>query len=240
MTLLIFRPEQKCAISATRFIAAGLPAIAVGLIDTQACEAALATLPSILSALNADDSIIVTSTVATQLLALRHIRLPQQVNTYAVGASTAQGLIEQGYQVIVPSAPTTEGLLALNELKQLTGKKVVIIKGQGGRQDLAQQLTLRGAAISLADIYQRIKIATPKATQQWQAEQIRCIIATSGEMIESAFEQFDPKWLQSLPWIVVSPRTEQIAAKFGINTILLSDDASDQALIRRAKEFLEH
>ncbi|MEI8649658.1 hypothetical protein P4S73_20100 [Paraglaciecola sp. Hal342] len=65
-------------------------------------------------------------------------------------------------------------------------------------------------------------------------------MATSGELIDTAFEQFDPKWLQSLPWIVVSPRTEQIAAKHGINTIFVSDDASDQALIRRAKEYLEH
>ncbi|MAD15483.1 MAG: uroporphyrinogen III synthase [Alteromonadaceae bacterium] len=240
MTVLIFRPEQKCAPSAARFFAAGLPAVGVGLISTQANEQALSSLPGSLRTLSSGDGIIVTSTVVGQLLAQQRIELPNAATIFAVGSSTAEGLRAQGYDVIVPLVPTTEGLLALTSLKEIAGHKVVIIKGQGGREDLAQQLTQRGATVLLADIYQRIKIATPKATQEWQAKQIRCIIATSGEMIDTAFEHFDAKWLQSLPWIVVSPRTEQIAAKRGINTIFVSDDASDQALIRRAKEFLEH
>ena len=240
MSVLIFRPEQKCVNSVANFAEAGLPATGIGLIDTQVCEHALEQLPTALAALKQNDCIIVTSTVAGDLLNLRNIRIPANINIFAVGASTAHNLRAQGYEVVVPQSPTTEGLLSLKQLVQLSGRNVMIIKGEGGRQDLAQQLTQRDANVYLADIYRRIKIATPKATQQWQAEQIRCIIATSGEMIESAFEQFEPKWLQSLPWIVVSPRTEQIAAKLGINTIFVSDDASDQALIRRAKEFLEH
>jgi uroporphyrinogen-III synthase len=240
MTVLIFRPEQKCATSVARFIDASISAVAVGLISTQSRQDALATLPESLEALTPGDSIIVTSTVASQLLAQREIRLPTDVHIFAVGSSTAQGLRDMGYQVIVPPVPTTEGLLSLNPLRQVDGQKVIIIKGEGGRQDLAHHLTQRGASVYLADIYHRIKIAPPKATQEWQAKQIRCIIATSGELIDTAFEQFDPKWLQSLPWIVVSPRTEKIAAKYGIHTIFVSDDASDQALIRRAKEYLEH
>ncbi|MBU3019047.1 uroporphyrinogen-III synthase [Paraglaciecola agarilytica] len=240
MTVLIFRPEQKCATSVARFSQADISAVGVGLISTQPSEPALANLAGSLAALAPGDSIIVTSTVASQLLAQRDISLPSDVHIFAVGSSTATGLRDMGYQVIVPPVPTTEGLLSLTPLSKVDGHKVVIIKGEGGRQDLARHLNQRGASVYLADIYHRIKIAPPKATQEWQAKQIRCIIATSGELIDTAFEQFDPKWLQSLPWIVVSPRTEQIAAKHGINTIFVSDDASDQALIRRAKEYLEH
>jgi uroporphyrinogen-III synthase len=239
VAFLILRPVAKYHTSAAHFKAANLSAVGLGLIDTIADQAALAALGGQIAALAPDSLIIFTSTTAAELACQQEIHWPGAIHILAVGQATALRLKDGGLEPEVPGLASTEGLLGLAQLQAVKGRQVLIVKGQGGRADLAQTLSARGARVSAASVYQRVNLAPPKATEVWHAAQIQCIIATSGELIEAAFAQFAPKWLQSLPWIVVSPRTQQIAAKLGINKILLSEDASDQALIHCAKEFLE-
>lgn len=239
MAFLILRPVAKYHTSAANFKAANLPAVGLGLIDTIGDQAALTALPGQIAALAPNSVIIFTSTTAAELACRQAILWPANTHILAVGQATALKLKDAGLEPVVPGLASTEGLLGLAQLQAVEGRQVLIIKGQGGRPDLAQSLSARGARVSAASVYQRVNLDPPKTTEVWQAAQIQCIIATSGELIEAAFAQFTVKWLQSVPWIVVSPRTEQIAAKLGINNILLSEDASDQALIHCAKEFLE-
>jgi uroporphyrinogen-III synthase len=239
VAFLILRPVAKYQISAAHFKAANLPAVGLGLIDTIADQAALAALPQQIEALAPNSLIIFTSTTAAELACQQSIHWPAAIHILAVGQATALRLKNAGLAPEVPALASTEGLLGLAKLQAIKGRQVLIVKGQGGRPDLAQVLSARGAQVSAANLYQRVNIAPPKATEVWHATQIQCIIATSGELIEAAFAQFALQWLQSMPWIVVSPRTQQIATKLGINKILLSEDASDQALIHCAKEFLE-
>jgi uroporphyrinogen-III synthase len=239
MAFLILRPVAKYHTSAVHFKAANLPSIGLGLIDTIADQLALAALPAQIAALAPDSLIIFTSTTAAELACQRGIDWPVSTHILAVGQATALRLKDAGLEPEVPRLASTEGLLELARLRAVKGRQVLIVKGQGGRLDLARILSARGARVSAASLYQRISLTPPKATEVWHEAQIQCIIATSGELIEAAFAQFALQWLQSTPWIVVSPRTQKIAAKLGINKILLSENASDQALIHCAKEFLE-
>lgn len=239
---LLLRPQSKCQASAQAFQSQDLPAVACGLIDTIIDQNKIALLPSKIAALKSTDAnpvfIIVTSTVAAEQCVLLKDLWPKSVGFLAVGASTGAILQQAVLEVIVPKEARSEGLLALPELQQLVNKSVVIMKGFGGRELLFDSLTARGAKVEEWEVYKRVKLPSPKSTQDWRETQIRCIIATSGEVINAAFEYFDRHWLTALDWIVVSDRTAQILAKLGVTQIQVSHDASDQALIHCAKQYM--
>jgi uroporphyrinogen-III synthase len=239
---LLLRPQSKCQASVRAFESQNLPAVACGLIDTKIDQNQIALLPNKIVALESSDEnqvyIIVTSTVAAEQCVLLKELWPASVQFFAVGASTGAILQHAGLKVIVPTEARSEGLLALPELQQLNNKLVVIMKGFGGRELLFDSLTARGANVEEWEVYKRVKLSSPKSTQDWRERQIRCIIATSGEVIQAAFEYFDHSWLTTIDWIVVSERTAQILVKLGVTQIQVSHDASDQALIHCAKQYM--
>jgi uroporphyrinogen-III synthase len=251
MTFLLLRPQAKCQTSATLFKQANLSAVACGLIDTVVDNDAIGQLPAKIAKLcsRAEQNIhvIVTSTVAAQQCVLMKNQWPQKVCFFAVGVSTGRILQNAGLTVVVPQEARTEGLLALPQLNHVVNQGVIIMKGFGGRELLHDILTARGAKVAEWEVYKRVKLDVPVSTQDWHPAQIRCIIATSGEVIQAAFEYFEASWLTTLNWIVVSQRTADIASKLGVTQIDISRDASDQALIqcaqhvvKRARHFSEH
>jgi uroporphyrinogen-III synthase len=243
MTFLLLRPQAKCQASVEAFQAAKLNAVACGLIDTVLDEQAIAELPSKIASLTSITKqtvfVIVTSTVAASQVKQLKDKWPTNITFFAVGHSTARILQSANVDVITPQEARTEGLLALPQLVDISRRNIVIMKGFGGRELLRDKLVERGATVAEWEVYKRVKLNTPLSTQDWHTTQIRCIIATSGEVIQAAFEHFDPKWLKTLSWIVVSQRTADIAAMLGVGVtqIDISRDASDQALIQSAQQF---
>ena len=242
MTFLLLRPQAKCQASVQAFRQANLSAVACGLIDTVVDDDAIGQLPAKISELwsliEQNIYVIVTSTVAAQQCVLMKNQWPRNVCFFAVGASTGRILHKAGLAVVVPQEARTEGLLALPQLNDVVNKSVIVMKGFGGRELLRDILTTRGAKVVEWEVYKRVKLDSPVSTQDWRAAQIRCIIATSGEVIQAAFDYFDVNWLQTLNWIVVSQRTAEIASKLGVTQIDISRDASDQALIQCAKQLV--
>lgn len=238
MSFLIFRPQAKCLSSVHAFEKEGLDAIACGLIDTELDTQALAQLPQKIAQLGSASLIIVTSTVAAEQCVKFKALWPVQVQFYAVGESSANILRIAGLTAIVPAEARSEGLLALPQLHNVAGKSVTIIKGFGGRELLAETLSSRGANVDEWPLYKRVSLSSPFCTRQWHTEQIQCIIATSGEVIDAAFNCYAAHWLKTKLWIVVSQRTADIATEYGITQIQISDSASDNALIHSAKRTL--
>lgn len=242
MTFLLLRPQAKCQASALAFSQVGLSAVACGLIDTVIDNQAISQLPekiaNMRSLLSNRIYVIVTSTVAAEQSVLMKNQWPQNVCFFAVGSSTGRILQHAGFAVVVPQEARTEGLLALPQFNQVVDQKIIIMKGFGGRELLHDTLVTRGAKVEEWEVYKRVKLDTPVYTQDWQQEQIRCIIATSGEVIQAAFDYFEASWLKTLNWIVVSQRTADIAFKLGVNQINISRDASDQALIQCAQQLV--
>jgi uroporphyrinogen-III synthase len=242
VTFLLLRPQTKCQASAQAFKQANLSAVACGLIDTVVDSDAIGQLAEKIQGLpsNTEKSVyvLVTSTVAAQQCVLMKNKWPKSACFFAVGASTGGILQDADIHCIVPKEARTEGLLALPLLNNIANQNIVIMKGFGGRELLHDTLVARGAQVAEWEVYKRVKLDTPVSTQDWHPTQIRCIIATSGEVIQAAFDYFEGSWLKTLNWIVVSQRTAEIASKLGITQIDISRDASDQALIQCAQQFL--
>ncbi len=84
-------------------------------------------------------------------------QLPVGINWYAVGSSTAALLAERGLDPVTPGEDmSSEGLLALPGLAEVACERVLIVKGEGGRQALRQALVERGARVDERACYRRV------------------------------------------------------------------------------------
>ena len=75
-----------------------------------------------------------------------------------VGPASALALSTYGIRdVIFPKDSTgSEALLAMSEITRLSGKKVLIVKGEGGNEDLSRRLLQQGNQVSDAEVYRRV------------------------------------------------------------------------------------
>ncbi len=82
---------------------------------------------------------------------------PRALRVFATGPGTAAALAAVG--LAAASVPSTtydsEGLLALPELAAVQEKRIVIFRGEGGRDHLARTLRARGAHVDYAECYRR-------------------------------------------------------------------------------------
>ncbi|MDP5137430.1 uroporphyrinogen-III synthase [Rheinheimera baltica] len=158
---------------------------------------------------------------------------------FAVGQTTALALHRWlGREVIVPEDQRSEGLLQLPQLHDVSGKQLVVVRGNAGRELIKQTLVTRGASVRYVQSYKRQPLPLDGALlcQQWQLAGIRCIVATSNEILQQLFNlvpSANQHWLQQCDWILVSPRMQESAIALGIATerITLADNANDSALL---------
>jgi uroporphyrinogen-III synthase len=89
-------------------------------------------------------------------------RWPASLRVFAPGPGTAETLAGVGIvDARIPASTfDTEGLLALPELQDVGGRRVLIFRGQGGRELLGDTLMRRGARVDYVSCYRR---AAPEA-----------------------------------------------------------------------------
>jgi uroporphyrinogen-III synthase len=112
------------------------------------------------------------------------VPLPPQLKIATVGQGSAKALRETGFSNII--APTerfdSEGLLALPEMQHVSGWRVMIFRGDGGRELLGDTLRERGATVEYASCYRRAKSRQDKG--KLLAARPDAIIVTSSEAME--------------------------------------------------------
>lgn len=118
--------------------------------------------------------------------------IPADLRFAAIGPVTAAALEAEGIQhVLTPQDRfDSEALLALPEMQVVQGQKVVIVRGVGGRELLAETLTSRGAKVDFAECYQRINPQQDAGFVDglWQNGQLDAVVVTSSEAMRHLFE----------------------------------------------------
>lgn len=106
------------------------------------------------------DWTVFTSANAVEF-AMRQLPRPGQTRIAAVGRGTARALGEHGIAVhaIPDKSSDSEGLLALAPFEAVRGRRILILKGRGGRPLLATELSRRGAEVVSGDLYRRVTAA---------------------------------------------------------------------------------
>jgi uroporphyrinogen-III synthase len=155
----------------------------------------------------------------------------------AIGAATRGELEARGVTVdLAPKAQfNSETLLAMPELAEISGQTMVIVRGMGGREVLAETLGARGAEVEYAEVYRRYRPAFDAARllAQMRAGAMDAILVTSGEALDHLVNELGEAGLvemASTPLVVVSDRVAQRARGLGFRQVAVAASASDQAL----------
>jgi uroporphyrinogen-III synthase len=223
--VLVTRPARQAAGFAQKIAALGgtpviFPAIAIlPPADTAPLAAAHATLASC-------DFAFFVSANAVEYGAPDPRRWPAKLVTFAPGPGTAQALAAAG----IPGAriPATtfdsEGLLARPELADVRGKRVLIFRGDGGRDLLGDTLSARGAHVDHVACYRRAKPEGGSAglAEAFREGRIHAVTITSSEALDNlwslADESMRAAW-RTCPTFVPHPRIATRARGLGLATI---------------------
>lgn len=168
VNVLITRPVMPASRTATRVAALGAtPLIFPTLIiepptDSAPLKAALGNIGDYYAALFVSPS---AAEMALAPMSSTPFRLPASLHVYAPGPGTAEELSRLGVErVEMPeSSFDSEGLLALPSLQAaaVKGKRIVIFRGNDGRELLREELVKRGATVDAITAYHRRAPSTP-------------------------------------------------------------------------------
>jgi uroporphyrinogen-III synthase len=207
-------------------------------------------LGAVLDALSDFDIAVFVSANAVQRVlpaALARGAWPAQLRVAAIGARTALELQDHGRAAdIVPGSRfDSEALLQEPGLQDLTGRKVVIFRGDGGREHLAETLQERGAEVTYAEAYRRaIPDLDPEPLEaQLKAGAIDAVTVTSGESLHNLVAMVGPQWRRALlrtALVVGATRVAERARELGFQgTVGTADDPTDAAMFRAVVALLE-
>ena len=237
--ILVTRPEAQAA-SLCRLledrgaVAHRLPALIIEPLAPSAVRTAIT------AGVEADLIIFVSANAVRHgatLLAGRH-----DVPLAAIGPATARALAEAGHPVaVLPEGGfDSERLLADPGLRHPAGRRIVIVKGAGGRDQLEQELRARGAQVRNVEVYRRLP-ATPTPDRLravlglFEAGAVHAVTATSLEIGAALLGMADAALrgrLESVHWIVPGTRVAAGLARLGLGAPLLqAASAEDQDLV---------
>jgi uroporphyrinogen-III synthase len=139
--------------------------------------------------------------------------LPPHLTLAAIGRGTADALARAGATpALVPAGDaTSEALLALPALRDVAGKRIVVFRGEGGRELLGDTLRARGAEVTFAECYRRVRPNTDPAplNARFQQGGIDVVTVTSVETLHHLHDMLDSaarRRLLQTPIVVVGPR----------------------------------
>jgi uroporphyrinogen-III synthase len=162
----------------------------------------------------------------------------KSVRIAAIGKATAQALALAGLPVdLVPeSGYNSEALLAMPQMQLMKGQSCLIVRGEGGREELATTLRNRGANVEYLDVYKRIipRVDSSQLSLLLVQDKLDVITVTSGEALQNLLIMLEEKYHQRLfevPLVVVSNRIRQMAADMGFKRIAVASSPSDAAIL---------
>jgi uroporphyrinogen-III synthase len=223
--VIVTRPQRQAAGLAQKLAAVGAtpliwPAVVIlPPVDRSALERTHAALCDY-------DIAIFVSANAVEYGAPDPARWPRSLRAFAPGPGTAEALAAVGIRnARIPATSfDTEGLLALPELHDVAGRRVLVLRGQGGRELLGDTLARRGAQVDYVCCYRR---AAPQAGAQELVAALRerraqALTLTSAEGIDNLLAAVggDGRTLLArIPSFVPHPRIADHARIAGLDVV---------------------
>lgn len=158
--------------------------------------------------------------------------LPAGIRISAIGSRTTRALEAMGLNVdIIPDGHDSESLLEHPQLQagEITGKKIVIFRGEGGRELLGNTLQSRGAEVFYADMYRRSPPTSASQLSQYLAE-ADIVAVSSNQGLQNLYDlATDKSSLTRHSLVVPGERSFTLAKALGFSNIFIAENATDEA-----------
>jgi uroporphyrinogen-III synthase len=233
-TVLVTRPLHQAVELAQAIRSAGGAAYGFSALEIDAVPADKLSVP-LAQLADADIAIFISPNAAELGMAAIRARghLSSSTKFFAVGPGTARALRAQGLtQVVVPQGQDSEALLALPELQDVAGRRVIIVRGVGGRALLADTLRERGAEVRFMECYRRMR---PQADvspllSKWRAGGIDAVTVTSAEALHNLgalLGEAGAPLLATTPLFAPHEKIAEAARRFGIAHVIATQGGDD-------------
>lgn len=241
--LLLTRPAQECAELAKTLAERGIYSSSLPLLAIEPLAETPEQRATILE-LDRYCAVIVVSKPAARLgLELLDRYWPQPLAAqpwFSVGAATAGILRDYGLTAYCPAAADdSEALLGLPQLQQALAAaltpRVLILRGEGGRELLAERLRGQGVQVDYLPLYRRQLPSYPPAVlpERVRAQGLNGLVVSSGQGLAHLLQLAGEDWprLARLPLFVPSPRVAELARAAGAEIVVDCRGASAAALL---------
>jgi uroporphyrinogen-III synthase len=224
--ILVTRPAAQAEGLARRIREAGGEPVCVPAIEIRDIED-LASAHAVADALEAFGlAIFVSGNAVRRGLAILRARRgarswPAGLRVATVGQGSREALLAEGFaEVLAPEGRSdSEALLALPALApaRVRGVRVAIFRGDGGRALLGEALERRGARVSYAACYRRVRPEGGALRAAWRAG-LDAVTVTSAEGLANLLDMLggEAARLAALPVFVPHARVAAEAARRGL------------------------
>jgi uroporphyrinogen-III synthase len=168
---------------------------------------------------------------------------PASLRVAAIGKGGVGELGRHGiHDVIAPQRSfDSEHLLEMPQLQAVSGQRVLLLRGDGGRELLGDTLAARGAQVDYIACYRRARPQTDPAPllQAWTQGGIQATVVTSSEGLRNLFAMLGKpgeSLLQHTPLLVPHPRIAAVARELGCREVIETEPGDDgliAALLRQ-------
>ncbi len=171
---------------------------------------------------------------------------PEGLRVAALGKMSEQALARRGItNVIAPALRfDSEALLELPELIDAAGKRIIVFRGDAGRDMLGETLAARGARVTHVTCYRRARPMHDAAPllKLWEAGALDAVTLTSSEGLRNFFDMIGhlgQAWLKKTPVFVPHLRIAEQAHALGL-TQVIPTAAGDEGLIAALMQYYAH
>ncbi|MDQ7990250.1 MAG: uroporphyrinogen-III synthase [Candidatus Dactylopiibacterium sp.] len=238
------RPAAQAASLHAALTALGAEVIAFPVIAIEATDPApLAALDLSRYAL----AFFVSANAVDQALAVRpRAHWPAALRVATVGPGSARALTEAGFDEVVAPASgfDSEAVLALPEFaaNAVAGRRVLVLRGEGGRELLAETLEQRGAQVDQIGCYRRLPAPLDAASlvARFDAEGLDALIFTASEGVRfflTILGQDGPRLLRDCTTLAPHPRIAACLREAGARRVKLTGPG-DAGLIEGLRALL--
>ena len=154
---------------------------------------------------------------------------PAKLRAVTVGKSSERELARYGItDIIAPSSRfDSEALLELPELQVLNDQRVIIFRGNGGRELLGDTLKKRGASVDYVTCYRRSlpQIDAMPLLKLLEGNHLDAFVITSSEGLRNLLTllgETGVRWLKQTPLFMPHARIAEEARKLGLQCVVLT------------------
>jgi len=225
--ILVTRPREQAAGLARLIEEAGGRAHLFPAIEIQDLPP-----PEALSRLREFDLAVFISPTAVSRV-FRQLKAWPGLQAAAVGAGTKRELERHGVAKVISPASGADSEALLEVMQQVAGTRVVVFRGEGGRELLGETLAARGARVEYAACYRRVRPAP--AAQTWS--RLDAVTVSSAQGLANLFEMLDPVLLQATPLFVPHARVADAARARSVRSIVVAGPSDEEMLGRLVAYF---